>query len=287
MGTDGDDNPAYARPKDTHGGIRGRTIKVKLTNGKTDTFEVFRPGDIGDTVRVKPRTNPAGEIVDGGHGFIVNDPRSRPWKTARRTHCAYCGGNLPTPKVTATKYRCEFDIAFDACRCSGCILRHLVVNGYERNRGQPRKCCTAKCTRLRDNERGRWQRAKAHAIKNGQQPPPEPEDRGVPVTIAKRTHRHGGERAMSTYSAAYGVPVAQLSFGPQQRFATGEVMPWMVRFWAADPWLKFFRAGAVPIGVGRTISYADPVGAIASVNADRAASPESIREPEAALLDAA
>ncbi|WP_328358593.1 hypothetical protein OG976_04775 [Mycobacterium sp. NBC_00419] len=274
MGTDGDDDPVYARPKDTRVGTSGRTARVKLTNGKTATFEIFEQGDIVDTVRVKPKTNPAGEIVDGGHGFIVSDPRSRPWKTARRTHCAYCGDELPTPKVTATKYRCEFDVEFVDCQCSGCTLRHLVVSGYERNKGQPRMCCTAECTRLRDNERGRWQRAVARAIRSGHQPPPEPADRGASVTAAKRPHRLASTQ--ERFPARH-----------DMREAKSAVVPWTVPFWAADPWLKFFRAGAVPIGAGSTTSYPDPVGSIASVNADGGPLPESTHDGKKVLSNAA
>lgn len=61
---------------------------------------------------------------------------------------------------------------------------------------------------------------------------------------------------------------SHVSTGPQERFPTGEVIPWNVPYWAADPWLKFVRAGSVPIGRGRTISYADPVGEVASRKAD-------------------
>lgn len=94
MGTDGDDHPIYAQPKQRID-INGRTVKVKLNGGKTGHVELVAPGDVADSVVVKPSSNPAGEIVDAGHGFIVNDPRSRPWKTAPRTHCAQCGGEVP------------------------------------------------------------------------------------------------------------------------------------------------------------------------------------------------
>jgi hypothetical protein len=46
-------------------------------------------------------------------------------------------------------------------------------------------------------------------------------------------------------------------------------MPWTVPCWSADPWLKFVVAGTVPIGKGRTISYADPTGDTAARFADR------------------
>lgn len=162
-----------------------------------------------DRTGAKATSNPAGELVADGHGFVVNDPRSRPWKTAKRTHCAYCGGPLPLPDVS--KYRCEFEpdateeslavidehnysSEFDpgwrsrylrkhrlrrGCQCSGCRLRWLVANGYERNRGQPRKYCSDDCRRWADNERKAWNRAVATARKRGEEPPPPPEDRGL------------------------------------------------------------------------------------------------------------
>lgn len=224
MGTDGDDSPVYAQPKQRMG-INSRSIKVKLNSGKTSQVEVIGPGDIVETVSIKPSSNPAGEMVDAGHGFGIDDRRSRPWKTAKRTHCAYCAGELPSPVVDASKYRCEFDPdASDAeleaigedqprdaeddrwrelqeaqgtsacrhaggctcglrgCRCSGCTLRWQVANGHERNKGQPRMCCSDECTRLRDNERTRWKRAVARAEMRGETPPPEPEDRGLKLT---------------------------------------------------------------------------------------------------------
>lgn len=91
MGNDGDDNPEYAQPK------------AKFDGEKLDR------GDINDPVRVNPKRNPAGEIVEAGHGFVVRDPRSRPWKTAPRAGCAHCGGPMPPPSVSDPKYLCEFD----------------------------------------------------------------------------------------------------------------------------------------------------------------------------------
>jgi hypothetical protein len=89
IGSDGDDNPAYTQPKAKFDGDR------------------LKRGDISDPIQARPTSNPAGEIADAGHGFIINDPRSRPWKTAPRTHCAYCGDEMPKPDVS--KYKCEFD----------------------------------------------------------------------------------------------------------------------------------------------------------------------------------
>ena len=188
--TDGDDNPRYARPKQRIK-IDGRTVRVRLKSGKNDRVEVIAPGDVRDAVVVKPATrNPAGEMVADGHGFIVDDPRSRPWKTARRTHCAHCGGEMPIPDVS--KHVCEFDSEATGfgCRCSGCTLRDLVATGQERNKGQPRVCCSSECTRLRDNERKRWKAAVARAEKRGEEPPPEPEDKGL-----KLMQRRGGLRS--------------------------------------------------------------------------------------------
>lgn len=210
MGTDGDDNPHYAQPK---GQItyRGRTVKVKGTKGKQLQVEVIEPGQIADPVDVKPRENPAGEIADAGHGFIVNNPRSRPWKTARRTHCAYCGG--PMPKPDASKYRCELDPdaseielsligrdnaaddrgpfarrsteVFPGCQCSGCTLRNLIASGRERGRGNPPKYCSEDHGQQADNERRAWRRAVVRAQERGEEPPPEPEDRGLKFIPAR------------------------------------------------------------------------------------------------------
>ncbi|MUL85038.1 hypothetical protein FZI89_25215 [Mycobacterium sp. CBMA329] len=238
MGSDGDDNPPYAQP-------RTAFDVVKLERG-----------DISDPVRMKPSSNPAGQMADAGHGFIVDDQRSRPWKAAKRTHCAHCGGRMPLPPVTAKKYECEFDSApFGStwtCECSGCALRQMVLSGSERNKGQPRKCCSKECTRLRDNERSRWKRAAARAEQRGGQAPPEPKDRGSGAPVERaRVEATTHERFRVRHDL---------------REAKSAVVPWTVPYWAADPWLKFVRAGAVPIGRGQTINYADPVGCAASEN---------------------
>lgn len=75
--------------------------------------------------------------------------------------------------------------------------------------------------------------------------------------------RASGTRVLSTYSPACGVPATQRNTGPQERFSTGQVMPWTVPCWAADPWLKFSVSGTVPIGRGRDLAYSDPVGDLA------------------------
>lgn len=80
------------------------------------------------------------------------------------------------------------------------------------------------------------------------------------------TARKSGKRVLSTYSGAYGVASGQKSAGPQERLATGEVAPWTVPCWAADPWLKFYLAGSVPIGLGRPLGYSDPTGSLATDN---------------------
>lgn len=233
-GSDGDDNPTYAR------------AKVKFDGNKLEA------GDISDPVQAKghPANNLPGQIVADGHGFIVNDPRSRPWKTARRTRCAQCAGEMPPPDVT--KYRCEFasdanmDLSrvgdyYDAvpemagggisppldvwrrftpaqrchfatgncehthhgCDCSGCTLRDLVASGHERNAGNPRKYCSDGCSKLADAERGRWKRAVASAEKRGLEPPPEPEDRGLKF-IESRGLRSSVEGTGHRYIAATG-----------------------------------------------------------------------------------
>ncbi|ORJ97762.1 hypothetical protein [Prescottella equi] len=200
MGDDGDDNPEIAQ------------VRPKADNEKLES------GDISDPVQSKPDTvdNPAGQMIEAGHGFTVEDRRSRPWKTAKRTNCAFCGEPMPAPDVS--QYRCEFDPdATDAelaligsdqgredrpgplwnhwpgqqdrqrlhqgCQCSGCNLRWQVANGAERNRGQPKKYCSKDCRRLAGNERNAWKRAVVAAQKRGETPPPEPEDRGLKFVL--------------------------------------------------------------------------------------------------------
>jgi len=218
MGNDGDDNPEYAQPKP----------RIAYRAG-LDPKKPVQPGDLVEQVQVKPTHNQPGQMVEAGHGFIVNDPRSRPWKTAKRTHCAHCGGPLPGPDVS--NYRCEFDPeASDAelaligaeqcpedwpprstatphlhrgCQCSGCSLRWLVLNGQERNRGQPRKYCSDNCRRWADNERNAWKRAVRAAEKRGEEPPPEPEDRGMKFRAASGL-RSSIEGRGRRYTAASG-----------------------------------------------------------------------------------
>ncbi|MFC7451290.1 hypothetical protein [Rhodococcus daqingensis] len=202
MGDDGDDSPEIAH-------VRPRVDNEKLERG-----------DISESVQSKPDTidNPAGQMIEAGHGFTVDDRRSRPWKTAKRTNCAFCGGPMPAPAVS--RYRCEFDPdASDAelaligsdqgrgdrpgplwdfwpgqkrqerlhqgCQCSGCNLRWQVANGAERNRGQPKKYCSKECTRRAGNERSAWKRAVVTAEKRGVAPPPEPEDRGLKFVLRR------------------------------------------------------------------------------------------------------
>lgn len=56
---------------------------------------------------------------------------------------------------------------------------------------------------------------------------------------------------------------------PQERLPTGLPAPWMVPCWAADPWLKFWIKGSVPIGRGRDTTYSDPTGNYAAYRVDR------------------
>ncbi|MBM4600041.1 hypothetical protein GS440_17420 [Rhodococcus hoagii] len=220
-GTDGDDNPEYARPKHRLTNGSGRSVKVKLANGKTSTVEIIEPGDLTDPVggRRAPAENPAGQMVAAGHGFAVKDERSRPWKSAKRTHCAYCAGPMPTPE--ASGHPCEFDphasaaelnlvgaeqgpdnrpaplwdywpgqqdferLQHPGCQCNGCNLRWQVANGTERNVGQPKMCCSKACATGRDNERNAWRREVKSAEKRGDVAPPEPEDRGLKFVIGR------------------------------------------------------------------------------------------------------
>ncbi|TGB41448.1 hypothetical protein [Mycolicibacterium peregrinum] len=220
-GDDGDDNPETAQ------------VRPKADNDKLDR------GDISDPVRPKPDTvdNPAGQMIEAGHGFMVEDRRSRPWKTGNRTHCAFCGGPMPTPDVS--RYQCEFDpdasaaelaligsgqgpddrprplwdfwpgnqykdrLQFPGCQCSGCNLRWQVANGMERNRGQPKKYCTALCRKQADAERNAWKRAVVAAEKRGDQPPPEPEDRGLKFVL-RNGLRSSAEGHGHRYTAANG-----------------------------------------------------------------------------------
>jgi hypothetical protein len=175
MGSDGDDNRRYAQPKQ-------KIVTDKLgTDKKGKRKDITKPEDIIYPLQVTPRAdnNLRGQMVEAGHGFLIDDKRV-PWKTAPRTNCAHCGGPMPTPKVSGEEYRCEFDpeaCLRTGCQCSGCTLRSLVVEGQERGRGNPPKCCSDSCKQLRDNERGRWRTACASADKGGNAPPPEPEDR--------------------------------------------------------------------------------------------------------------
>jgi len=171
-----DDNPEPA-PKVMD---KGRDVKVKSKTGKTQKIRIIESGQIVEQLKIKPTSDPVGEIVEAGHSYMIEDYQSRPWKTAHRTHCGYCAGEMPTPD--AAKHVCEFStgggLPFSGCQCSGCTLRQWVVDGAARNAGGPRKYCGDDCARLAKNERDRWGRAVKKARKLGQEPPPEPEDRG-------------------------------------------------------------------------------------------------------------
>jgi len=99
-----------------------------------------------------------------------------------------------------------------------------------------------------------------------------------------RRARASGKRVLSSYSLPFGVPSMQRSTGPQERSAAGEVLPWTVPCWAADPWLKFVVEGSVPFELDtyRTLTYADPVGDLAAANVDNRISITD-HEPEASL----
>jgi hypothetical protein len=103
----------------------------------------------------------------------------------------------------------------------------LVIRGKG---GQP-EYCSARCYHDRRNRKRRNRRA-----------------------------RKSGKRVLSSVSGRYGVLSGQQSTGPQERVSTGEVAPWTVPCWAADPWLKFVVTGTVPIGRGSHINYSDPTG---------------------------
>lgn len=219
MGNDGDDSPEYARPKQ------------KIVTDKLGDKDITKPEDIVYPVEPKPTANPAGEIVEAGHGFIVNDPRSRPWKTARRTNCAHCGGTL---KQNVDGYPCEFEpnasdvqlalVGYNenrgsshrlhsGCQCSGCRLRWLVKTGNERGVGQPRKYCSTDCGKWANVARNAWKRAVDRAEKRGEEPPLEPEDKGLkflPVRGLRSSSEGNGHRYVASMASGLpaGVPQA-------------------------------------------------------------------------------
>ncbi|MDV3129600.1 hypothetical protein M1247_32170 [Mycobacterium sp. 21AC1] len=175
-GDDGDDNPDYAQLKSKRVGSSDTDQRFDADKVDPKTFNT------DDPVQLKPSVigNTAAQMIDAGHGFMVDDQQSRPWKTAKRTHCAYCGGEMSPPDVD--KYKCEFEpitAPGAACKCSGCTLRELVSRGDARNVGNPRKYCGKPCAKLADSERGRWRTAVKRAQKRGEEPPPEPEDKGL------------------------------------------------------------------------------------------------------------
>lgn len=181
-GSDGDDAPEYAQAKQMVT-TRGKTTKVKGKNGKTLQVEVIHPGQIPDVVQLGKRTyhthgvrNAPGEMVEAGHGFIVESPR-KPWKTPRRSHCAHCGGVMPEADTSDPKFTCEFDGA-PWCTCSPCVLRKQVAGGHERNRGQPAKYCSDACKTGADTALNRWRRAVKRNAERGLPPPARPQDRG-------------------------------------------------------------------------------------------------------------
>lgn len=182
-GDAGDDSPTYAQLKPKRVGSSDTDKRFDADKVDPNTFSTDGP------VQLKPSVigNPAAQMIAAGHGFMVDDRRSRPWKSAPRTHCAHCGGEMPPADVS--KYPCEFDAdgwsPFAGCRCSGCTLRELVSKGHERNKGQPRKYCSSECRRLADNERRRWERAVARAAKLGLEPPAPPEDKGLKFLPAR------------------------------------------------------------------------------------------------------
>lgn len=169
--TDGDDNPkqAQARPR-VYLGKESDFDADKIDPTKRHTYDTVQ-------IKQKPLDNLAGQMVSDCHGFMVDDQQSRPWKTAKRTHCAHCGGEMPKPDVS--KHPCEFESPFSGCRCSSCTLRKLVSRGAARSKGQPRKYCSVDCRKSADAERNRWKRTVVRAEKLGTEPPPEPEDKGL------------------------------------------------------------------------------------------------------------
>jgi hypothetical protein len=208
MGTDGDDF--------------GRRVKVKI-----------RIDGNGDHERTMRELAPI-DLMQSGHGFMIDNQRSRPWKTAPRTHCAHCGGPLPDPDVS--KYRCEIDPHaseielslvgeigqgpddragypfdnrkpryFKGCQCGGCTLRNFVTKGWERGQGQPRKYCSDPCRKQFDNARNAWKRAVVRAEKRGEEPPPPPEDKGLKFRPV-RGLRSGAEGTGHRYVASKGLP---------------------------------------------------------------------------------
>jgi hypothetical protein len=205
MGHDGDENMTYAKHKP-----------------KFDTDKLEK-GNIQDPVRVKldPADNLPGQMVDAGHGFIVNDPRSRPWKTAPRTRCANCGGPLPGPDVCELDpHASEIELAFvgddngrddrgwwspppslvPGCQCGNCTLRYFVKRGWERGTGRPRKYCSPKCSKEFTSQREKFKRGTA----------PKPEDLGLRFRPARglRSSAEGTHRYVSSRGLPWGAPRA-------------------------------------------------------------------------------
>ncbi|MHA7662381.1 hypothetical protein [Mycolicibacterium sp. HS_4_1] len=184
VGHDGDDDSKLVRVRSSRVGTGDQDEAFdadKIDPTKRHTYDQVQ-------VKSEPVDSVAGQIVSDGHGFLVVDKRSRPWKTAPRTNCAHCAGEMPAPDVT--RFKCEFEPDdMKGCKCSGCTLRDQVARGHERNTGQPKKYCTPECRRLADNERNRWKRAVAKAEKLGIDPPAEPEDKGLKLV------QHNGLRS--------------------------------------------------------------------------------------------
>lgn len=173
MGNDGDDNPEYARPKPPAFSTSGKSVMVKLKDGKTSTVEVIESGQIHEAMAIRPKDNPAGEIVDGGHGFIVTDPGSRPWKLSalEARYCWTCGE--PTPQ--RCHFKCEFNQQpMPDCACSGCQRERGAAKHTERGRGNPSLTCSEECNRERKRLMSQHRRAVERAGRLDVPPPPEP-----------------------------------------------------------------------------------------------------------------
>jgi hypothetical protein len=170
---------------DDHGTKPARDTSWSKLPAKTSKDNAFEASKIDpskrhtyDTVQVqrKPLDNSGGQMLEDCHGFLI-DQGTKPWKTARRTHCRQCGSEFDPPDVS--KFRCEFDPEEAACKCNTCTERALMLSRHARGVGQPRTYCGDECRRQWQNAVRRHETAVNRALKRGTEPPAPPEDQGL------------------------------------------------------------------------------------------------------------